>query len=230
MIPILCSVNSIFANLYNVYVIPTYKKYNIDSICSFEINNLSDIQNPPYGFCTVSHKICRQEHIRYILNFLNSFESNKYIISLDSDIIFLPGFVNYINTLLDTKPNASLFISKDSDHGQIPNLGFMILKNCPEIINLLNDIVYIIGRCDIDCHSLYSNIGQYINKYHTNKYLLDTKLFIHNNLPIDIAYNRIQSPNACIFHATSSNNIYDKALTLARAMYHLENRGTSVGH
>jgi hypothetical protein len=227
MIPILSSIDPVFENLYDTFMVSTYKKYKLHDQFKLRPNYITKYPHGPYGFCTISYSVYRQQHLEYLLSFLEKYPEQEYVISMDADMIFLRGFKYNISNLILSHNNTEVFLSKDSDtNHRIPNIGMMILKNCAQTKNFLNWLVHFFGMADKPCNLLYQSISESLIKHPEYRIsLIDENKIIHNNSCQKIIEYRLISNNACCFHATSASNIYDKAFFLSRAMCFLDNRG-----
>lgn len=229
MTPIICSVDPIFQNLYDTFIVSTYLKHNLQDTFQLLPNYLSKYDGQPYGFCTVSYAVYRQQHIAHLLSFLEKNPDQQHIISMDVDMIFLRGFGNYVTKLIDGyySTNTNIFLAKDSDiDHKLPNMGIMILKNCTQTHSFLRWLLYYVGTVDRPCQAFYKNMSEYIETHPDHKILLiDNNKMIHNNSPQQLLKHRLVHQQACTFHATSASNIYEKAFVLSQAMCFLEEQG-----
>lgn len=225
-ISIICSADKEFINLYDTFVDYTYKQHKIEDVCDLKLNILRDVSIVPKGFCTLSYFVYRQKHIEYLLDYLIN-NNDEYIISIDSDIIFLQGFKDLIQDIINDNSDTELFFSCDADDkSQIPNIGFMVLKNTQETRNFLSWLINYIGlQNNKPCNRFYTDLKNYLlsnNNFKTQ--IINNQYIIHNNAPSDIIKQRVSNSHAACFHATSTKNIYDKVLILSRIMHFMEGK------
>jgi hypothetical protein len=224
MIPIICSINNHYKSFYETFFIHSYNKYVRKDIYKISPAILADHPNDRYGFGTKFYFFARKLHLEHIKTFLTNFEINKYIISMDSDIIFLPNYNSYVERILHDYKNINIVLSTDYD--RIINPGFMILKNCPETLDFIDLLLNTIIRYDesnLPCRNLYPYLMSEINNKNYKIQLLNTNIVLNNNQLL--SDNSMLSKQAICFHATSTANIYQKMAVLSKKMFFLEKHG-----
>jgi hypothetical protein len=136
-----------------------YENYFISSIKDdFEILcKIGDQISPDGNYFTTGFNETTKNKILFLFESLSGITENEFVLFSDVDIIFLNPISDYIKEYMD----YDMVFQKG--FGGL-NTGFFILKNIPEVRNLLNSVVE-------NCHHYHDDqiaLNKLINKFNIN--------------------------------------------------------------
>lgn len=206
--------------LYKIFFLPSYQKYlsqDFNLIVHTRQSGYSDTSFESKNWCQIII-----DRFDMLLTYVQNHKHSWAIFS-DTDILFLDNFRSNIDSYINTTQDKKIYYMAENckyhtykkHHMFEINGGFFLFYCCDEIFQFFNYIKNNISLMEkpndqIFIQKLISTQNQHIDidNIKIDIDLLDSKLFVTNNNPVNQLFNRMKFMK--VFHATSTKTIMEK--------------------